>query len=1026
LILYYKSLSIISLLILKLNYLKFKYTIMKKIYFFLFLLVAAIGVFAQPTISSVSPLGGYPASSVTITGTNFNTTPANNIVYFGATQATVTSASTTSLTATVPVGAIFAPLTVLNSGSGLNVSSLKPYLPYYNNAAYVSATTNFKPNFTKSAGSTPMYLAIGDMDGDGKTDIVTTDASANTVYVLRNVSSGGTMTSSSFSTAVGFTTGSSPGFVRLGDIDGDGKLDIVVSNGGASTISVFRNTSSSGSITSGSFAAKVDFTMAGTPANMAIADLDGDGKQDISVCNNGTTISVLRNTSSPGSITMATRADFTAGNSNIGLTAADLDGDGKIDLACANNFASGSSGITVLRNTTSGTISFASGVTFSGPWSQTDVITLDIDGDGKLDLAAVGHLGLSVWQNTATSGVINSGSFGTRVDYTSFGNARTIASGDFDGDGRPDLVGTYYLAEDTRVFRNLTTGSGSTITTSSFAPYIAFPNVNQTGLAVGDLDGDGKADIITGHNVISVLQNDPLQPITGTTVVCAGSTTALADATTGGTWSSSNPAVATVGSATGVVTGVTAGTVSITYAGTAGATFSGNRVITTVTVNANPVVSPITGNTTLSTAITTTLADVTASGVWTSAATGTATIGSATGMVTGVSAGTALISYTVTTSGCSTTVTTNVTVNTPQNGLSFDGTDDWVNTPVNCDDAVMPVVTWEAWVKPTNPGFTSWKMIMGIEDSGWDRFLATESGLFSMGTGDGPFQPVSPDWNQWQHVAVVYNGATLKFYKNGVLYTYGGAVNVAAQVSAITLRLGRSAAGQIYEGNIDEVRVWNVERTQSQIQTNMNCDVSQQAGLVAYYRFNQGTAGGSNIGLTCAYDYSGGANIGTLTSFALTGSTSNYVTGAVGSCNTATPIAPGSFSGNTPVCVGSSISLSNANTGGIWSSASSNITLNSTSGLVTGVTGGTTAAVDYTLNCSTSSVTVTISALPAVSGGSNVGICPGTNTTLTASGASTYTWVPALHYLLLPAPALQLRQRLRLLIQLPAQTRQAV
>ena len=57
--------------------------------------------------------------TVTITGTNFNTTPANNVVYFGATKATVSASTASSLTVTVPTGATYAPITVLNTGTSL-------------------------------------------------------------------------------------------------------------------------------------------------------------------------------------------------------------------------------------------------------------------------------------------------------------------------------------------------------------------------------------------------------------------------------------------------------------------------------------------------------------------------------------------------------------------------------------------------------------------------------------------------------------------------------------------------------------------------------------------------------------------------------------------------------------------------------------------------------------------------------------------------------------------------------------------
>src|SRR5687767_6882265 len=73
-------------------------------------------IIAQPTISSFSPASGPVGTSVTITGTNFSATPANNIVYFGPVRATVTNASAGSLTVTAPPGANFQPITVTVNG----------------------------------------------------------------------------------------------------------------------------------------------------------------------------------------------------------------------------------------------------------------------------------------------------------------------------------------------------------------------------------------------------------------------------------------------------------------------------------------------------------------------------------------------------------------------------------------------------------------------------------------------------------------------------------------------------------------------------------------------------------------------------------------------------------------------------------------------------------------------------------------------------------------------------------------------
>ena len=347
-----------------------------------------------PAISSFSPASGPVGTEVTITGTNFNTTAADNVVFFGATKATVTAATATSLTVTVPVGATYQYISVSDMNSGFTAYSAQPFV-----VTFADGYGNFGMKVNYPTGTYALSVAIGDLDGDGKPDLAVANYSSNNVSVLRNTGSAG---SPSFAAKVDYPTGTNPYSVAIGDLDGDGKPDLAVTNNSSATVSVLRNTGSAGSP---SFAAKVDYPTGTYPQSVSIGDLDGDGKPDLAVANGGSNnISVLRNTGSAGSLGFATKADYPTGTIPYSVAIGDLDGDGKSDLVVPNY---SSATVSVLRNTGSaGSPSFATKVDYPTGTNPQSVAIGDLDGDGKPDLAVAngGSATVSVLLNTGSAG----------------------------------------------------------------------------------------------------------------------------------------------------------------------------------------------------------------------------------------------------------------------------------------------------------------------------------------------------------------------------------------------------------------------------------------------------------------------------------------------------------------------------------------------------------------------------------------------------------------------------------------------
>ncbi|MBK6483772.1 MAG: T9SS type A sorting domain-containing protein [Chitinophagaceae bacterium] len=225
------------------------------------------------------------------------------------------------------------------------------------------------------------------------------------------------------------------------------------------------------------------------------------------------------------------------------------------------------------------------------------------------------------------------------------------------------------------------------------------------------------------------------------------------------------------------------------------------------------------------------------------------------------------------------------------NALDFDGVDDYVLTPGTFGGPAWKELTVEAWVYcdaitdyfQAVYGSNEWPEGTWVHlqmESGGNNAIFSNKGWIGL--------PIIPQTaGVWKHVALVAKSGDSRIYENGI--QLGATVTTQFQyiLASNTINIGRGYNSVRHmNGKIDELRVWNVARTQAEIQANMNVKIcGNTSGLFAYYPFDQGISGADNSGLVIADDLSDNNNDGTLNNFALSGTNSNWVDGAPGLMN---------------------------------------------------------------------------------------------------------------------------------------------
>jgi hypothetical protein len=368
------------------------------------------------------------------------------------------------------------------------------------------ASCHYGSDYSFPTTNVPNSIAIADVDGDGTPDLlVATTADQGNVQnpgfanvILGNHSSPGT-----FHTGVHYaTTGNNPSGIAVVDLTRSGSLDLVVANFAAGSVSVFMHGASPGT-----YQTAVNVTTGGQPNQVVSGDINGDGKPDLVVADasaTGGAIVLFQDPANPGKF-LAPMKLAVGANSAAAVAIGDLNGDGAADIVAATSDANGNNGAIYVfyqNATTRGT--FLAPVTFPAGAQPQAVRIADVNGDGLPDIVVAnldpgadgtGSAGVSVLLQDAA----HPGSFLAPVTYATQGDAVDVAVADLNGDGKPDLV----VAN----LEPAPTGSVSVLLQDPARPGVFLAATSYQGfgqplsIAIGDLNGDGHPDIAVADGV---------------------------------------------------------------------------------------------------------------------------------------------------------------------------------------------------------------------------------------------------------------------------------------------------------------------------------------------------------------------------------------------------------------------------------------------------------------------------------------------------------------------------------------------
>lgn len=508
---------------------------MKRLIVFFLCFTAWYNSYSQvPVINSFSPSSGNTGTSVTINGDNFGTTVENNIVYFAGVKAQVTSATPNRLTILIPKTGSVGTFNVLNKTTGLAVSATNSFITTYSRKDRIYAS-DFDIESTRNIGSFISSIIASDLDGDGKKDLIfiKTGTGSGSISILSNTSTSELLNSSSFSTSINLPTKYNAESLAIADMDGDGKPDIIVVENGV--ISILKNNISSG-ISAEAFTRTEVISNNDPGKKLAVSDMDGDGRPDILIGTIG--ITIYKNNCSPNQILDNSFASKTtiSGNGDIGrIIVTDMNNDGKPEILTSGGVGNF---INIFYNGIVNRVlsSDAFSLTRLDVASNSVLAIADIDGDGKKDLAIAQRSAkyLCIYKNIYESGKFTNSSISLMSKYYIGNDPWDIVTDDIDGDGKIDIMTTSVSDSRVSIFKNIYSPADPNKPWFENITFYSFSNSPYTLLSE-DLNNDGTPDLIALNrdNSITFRKNkeslvptiasiEPIMASVGATITISG------------------------------------------------------------------------------------------------------------------------------------------------------------------------------------------------------------------------------------------------------------------------------------------------------------------------------------------------------------------------------------------------------------------------------------------------------------------------------------------------------------------------